>query len=873
MHRTLLVLALATPLVPAQDYSWVLQESPREDLSAFFGDATAVATADLDGNGRPDAVFARAGELRVALNFGDGVFETSTLADRSLGWIRLVDMDGDRDRDVLYMRRNSSTSRHELTYAVNNGKGELSAGPWAIGLSWTSLDASDIDGDGDVDIVVGRAGQNQLFLNDGKGKLTEATTRLPVIRDNTKLVRLADIDRDRDVDLVVLNEREPHRVWLNDGAGFFGTEVKSAIPASISARQIEFVDVDADGVVEMLALPSTVLLENNGKGTFSWTSGRMPAVGGWSMAVGDYDGDKSPDVFVGVPLGIQGGQDRMLINDGKGSFVDRTATMLGARSETVTSVAAADIDLDGFDDIWVAVGLEWGVVRRVANHWLRNDKGRRLVRGSEVVRDGALPSAWHASHAVGLEDLDSDGDLDLVIGTNFNEQNRCYFNDGTGHFTDVTERVMPKAEDSTNELVFANVDGKPGNELITANWGGVHVRIYSWDGQKFSVMNSGITATGQGNALVVGDVDGNQDLDLIVGEFGASNSLYLNDGKGGFVDASSNLWPVIGNTTDLALGDLDGDGDLDLIEVSPRAKTVVYVNDGKGNFKDISPQLGPAHGLSSVAVGDLDNDGDLDVYGGVENSYIDGFVFENLGKLKFGSLGLPKLRRVAPDSSKRAVITDIDGDLDLDIVVAAWTDATTFQWESNGENRIFVNEGKWKFTLQQLPNHGDHVRRTGAYQRGDPSAAIAVADLDNDGDVDYLVCNWKSQSFVHFNRMRHASVWPWIRVGRSFDLEMHSVPYGGAVPPFLTIGLLGTGTTAIPLAPLGTLRVDPVGLVVLPAALTGSLGGPAKVTIPVPNDAKLVGATLWFQAVVEGRDANRKPTLRLTNHVRETVLR
>src|SRR5690606_30672672 len=121
-------------------------------------------------------------------------------------------------------------------------------------------------------------------------------------------------------------------------------------------------------------------------------------------------------------------------------------------------------------------------------------------------------------------------------------------------------------------------------------------------------------------SLALDDVDGDGDPDLVLGTFWQQNRLYLNDGAGGFTDATVPRLPVDRvSARSLALGDLEGDGDLDLVVghgYRPDGQQVsLHLNDGAGWFTDATAAGMPAArdvGLA-VALGDVDGDGDLDL--------------------------------------------------------------------------------------------------------------------------------------------------------------------------------------------------------------------------------------------------------------------
>ncbi len=174
--------------------------------------------------------------------------------------------------------------------------------------------------------------------------------------------------------------------------------------------------------------------------------------------------------------------------------------------------------------------------------------------------------------------------------------------------------------------------------------------------------------------------DGDGDLDaLVVGLLDRPESVWRNDGTGGFA-----LHPAApsfggGNSTDAALGDLDGDGDLDAVVANALAPTTVWLNDGTGAFTP-HPSV-PAFGLglsTDVTLGDLDGDGDLDAI--VANA---GGLPETVC-LNDGSGGFaphPGADSFGGGNSGAVGLGDLDGDGDLDVVVA----------QANAPNAVWVN--------------------------------------------------------------------------------------------------------------------------------------------------------------------------------------
>ena len=218
-----------------------------------------------------------------------------------------------------------------------------------------SLSIGDIDGDDDLDVVVanGRhwAGQNKIFLNDLKngGSGTFSTQHnLGAEQSTSYTAALDDIDGDGDLDAVVGNDKKPSYIMLNDGTGKF---VRGARVGPISnTRSVTLADLDGKDGVDVIFTnrrEENLICFNDGRGGFTRTTtfgDKSDAT--INVAAADLDSDGDLDLAV---ANREGQQNRVYINDGTGDF--KQSAIYGTGTDMTRGVAIADVDGDGHLDI------------------------------------------------------------------------------------------------------------------------------------------------------------------------------------------------------------------------------------------------------------------------------------------------------------------------------------------------------------------------------------------------------------------------------------------------------------------------------------------------------------------------------------------
>jgi hypothetical protein len=373
------------------------------------------------------------------------------------------------------------------------------------------VDAADIDGDGDLDLIYGKgngfssagaAQQNTVLVNNGSGVFADQTAaRLPVQLSNTKDLDLLDVDGDGDRDLVVANAfgQQP-RLYLNNGAGVFTDVTATHLPAlTLNSFAVAGGDIDSDGDLDLL-------FNDSGATTFGGT----------------------------------GGQPRCFINDGTGHFADQTATRLPVTN--VTSAVDSDIvDVDNdFDLDFIVVSRDGSPSRIFLNN------------GAGVFTSGVLPADGTGTYEYATGDVDGDNDADIFVIGQSGLSEGVFVNNPLGTFTLAAGAVVGNPSSDDNDASFGDID----------NDGDFDVAIAALSTAERLLVNNGAGVFTYNMALITAftdssldgefaDVDNDGDLDYVtaVGESGAfQNRIFIN-GSGVDTQPPTFRLQALGNST------------------------------------------------------------------------------------------------------------------------------------------------------------------------------------------------------------------------------------------------------------------------------------------------------------------------------------
>jgi hypothetical protein len=455
-----------------------------------------------------------------------------------------------------------------------------------------------------------------------------------------------------------------------------------------------------------------------------------------------------------------------------------------------SGVALGDYDGDGLCDIYLCSLAGSNVLYKNLGNWTFKD----------VTAEAGVGCPNQTSSGAVFADLDGDGDLDLLV-TSYGGPNACFMNDGKGHFTDQTAAAALASKWGSTSMALADIDGNGTLDLYVCNYGASSI-----------VRSGGTVAYGKnskGEPVIVGrNAKRLKIINGVIVELGEPDILYLNDGHAHFTPVN---WsetftdefgaPVTEAPWDMGLSvilrDFNNDGFPDIYVCNDMlSPDRIWLNNGKGKFRAASGLAIRKVGYSSmgVDVADIDRDGHDDIFIGdmlsrdhqrrmLQQSLVSqqpnrigdiparfqtgrNILLCGRGDGTFAELGNYS-GIAASDWTWSCVFLDVDLDGWEDLLVT-----NGFEYDANnmdirnqidGMKNLGLNAKRRTMLLYPrltTPNcafrnlHNRRFEESGHSWGFDSKAVsngMALADLDNDGDLDLVVNCMNSGALIYRN--------------------------------------------------------------------------------------------------------------------------
>jgi len=384
-----------------------------------------------------------------------------------------------------------------------------------------------VDGGSIADNAVSARARHRLFRNAGKGVFKDATESSGIRHQEYGMGACAgDVDNDGRIDLYITNYG-PNVLYRNGGNGVF-TDVTRAAGVGLAgwSTSCAFLDIDGDGDLDLFVTNYLDAPKTNNR----------------------FCGDPQRRIRVYChPLVYPAVANVLYRNDGKGAFTDVSAeTGLNKYLGNGLGVAVGDYDDDGRPDVFVANDS-------VPNFLFHNEGGRRfseigLLAGVAVARDGKPRAGMGTEFA----DYNGDGRLDLVVTNHEFETTSLFRNDGGSSFVDTTldagisSATLPFVGfgvgffdfDNDADLDLSIVNGHVIDNTALFRAGSTHAQrkllFLNTNGRRFAEISqqsgSGFAKDGVGRTLIGGDIDNDGDIDLVVTNNGGAAEILRNTG-------------------------------------------------------------------------------------------------------------------------------------------------------------------------------------------------------------------------------------------------------------------------------------------------------------------------------------------------------
>ncbi|CAF1482117.1 unnamed protein product [Rotaria sp. Silwood1] len=684
----------------------------------------SIAVGDFNNDSWLDFAVANYNDnnIGIFLGYGNGSFANenthSTGSSRPLSlWI--YDLNNDKKLDIVVVNNGTNT----IGILLGTGNGDFTK-QMTFSTGFDSLPRAvvvgDFNGDTRPDIAVANFGTNTIgvFLGYGNANFSNQIVSLTV--GHPVSLAFGDLNDDTRLDIVVANYDSNIQILLGNGNGAFTSEATYTTDFGSHPSSVVMCDFNKDGRLD-------IIVTNTGTNNLGLFLGRedgnfknqriYPINNGALQRVdtGDLNNDTWIDVVVAIDSSYNvgvflGGPDKNLFN---------IKTYSTGGLSNPYSVAVGDFNNDTrLDVVVVNYGKdEIGVFLGQGNG---NFDARKTYSTGSYSRPGSI--------AIG--DFNSDNRLDAVVVNFGTNELGIFLGDGDGSFTD-QKTYSTGWNSQPKSVAVGDLNSDNQFDIVVANVGTDNLGIFfgygdgSFTDQK--TYSTGLSS--QPTSIVMGDLNNDTHLDIAVANSGSNTlGIFLGHDNGSFSDQIE--YPTGSSSTPnaISIGDFNGDNRLDVVVVNSGTNNLgIFLGNTDGSFSNQTEYpTGERPRPNSITVGDLNNDTKLDL---IVANYNDNNIGVLLGKGD-GSFSTQTSYSTGWDSFPISVaLGDFNSDNRLDIVVVLYF------YFSIG---IFIGYYDWPFTAPVMYSSGSLLT----------PFALAVADFDNDNQLDLVATDYNDGSLV-----------------------------------------------------------------------------------------------------------------------------
>ena len=710
-------------------------------IDTSFNGANDIDTADMDGDGDQDIYGTAVIGNDVVWwenDSGDGSSWTKHSVDSYFDGayhVDAADLDGDGDLDLVA----TGYDGDDVSWWENTDGGGTSWSEHTLEYSWNgarSIQAADLDGDGDEDLlgVALDAAEIQWWENVSGDGSSWNTIGIDRSFEPDDLI-ITDVDGDGDDDIIGAAENEEAIVWWENVDGDGGAWVSHLIADELySPDTIHTVDMDTDGDLDLLSSGGDTghisWWENTAGDATSWTEHEIES---WFMegnSVTSPDLDGDGDVDV-LAATTHDDEIRWWENTA-GDASAWTAHLIVSNFLGADDARAEDLDGDGDLDV---VGVA-NVGEEVT--WFENINGDASAWSDHII-DGS----YYGGRTVEIGDLDGDGDMDLV-GTAYNTDEVTWWENLLGDGSLWSDQLIDESLPTPYYAAAREMDGDGDMDLLGVGF---------WDEIKWWENRNGDGSDWHGMVVAApldpanlcsADIDGDGDLDVAAASITQEIVVWWEDVSGdGYVWARHVVDGYLADARYVQAADLDLDGDMDLVGGNRGNGSIYWWENTQGDGSEWNEQIIDGaydyDALMELRITDLDDDGDMDLIAAAGNDNYSICWWENTA----GDASAWSRYTIASfvDGANSVFPVDLDGDGDMDAVGASEDNDDMLWWENTAGDA-----SAWTEHLVE----GNFGGASGA----------GAADVDGDGDQDILGAAYYDYDITWWeNTAGDASAW------------------------------------------------------------------------------------------------------------------